>query len=138
MPIGLPASAETGRHVYHLFVITTDDRDRLHADLTAKGIETGIHYPVPVYLLPAAPRSGYRACAIPNAEHLADHSLSLPMYPELPLHQLERVADTIRSHYGALASGSGHPFRLSRRVEEGAVRTQPALPFGPTDSYRIP
>jgi dTDP-4-amino-4,6-dideoxygalactose transaminase len=102
LPVGLPPPAESGRHVYHLFVIAVKDRDALRADLTEQGIETGIHYPIPVHrqpimqsLLPAA--SG----PFPQAEQLAAHSLSLPMYPELPLAHLERVANAIRRHYQA-------------------------------------
>jgi dTDP-4-amino-4,6-dideoxygalactose transaminase len=99
LPIGLPPGAEGGRHVYHLFVITTSDRDRLRAELTTSGIETGIHYPVPVHLVPALQDLGFAAGAFRNAEQLAATSLSLPMYPELPLENVERVATAIRSYY---------------------------------------
>ena len=99
LAIGLPPAEEGGRHVYHLFVIIAEDRDRLRAELTADGIETGIHYPIPLHRQPVLQELGYRAGTFPNAEYLAARSLSLPMYPELPLEQLERVATTIRRHY---------------------------------------
>jgi dTDP-4-amino-4,6-dideoxygalactose transaminase len=99
LPIGLPAGDEDGRHVYHLFVITADDRDGLRAHLAAGGIETGIHYPVPVHRQPALRQLGYRAGAFPQAGRLAACSLSLPMYPELPLEDVERVAAAIRNYY---------------------------------------
>jgi dTDP-4-amino-4,6-dideoxygalactose transaminase len=102
LPIGLPPGPEGGRHVYHLFVITTSDRDRLRAELTANGIETGIHYPVPVHLVPALHDLGYTAGTFGNAEQLAAASLSLPMYPELPLEHVERISTTIRSYYRGL------------------------------------
>jgi dTDP-4-amino-4,6-dideoxygalactose transaminase len=99
LPIGLPPADPDGRHVYHLFVITTDDRDALRSELAVEGIDTGIHYPVPVHRQPVLDELGYADGAFPNAERLASSSLSLPMYPELPLEQLEQVAAAIRRHY---------------------------------------
>ena len=106
LPVGLPPPAESGRHIYHLFVITAEDRDALRADLNEQGIETGIHYPIPVHrqpvmkaMFPSPSMGGEDRSLFPQAEHLAAHSLSLPMYPELPLEHLERVADAIRRHY---------------------------------------
>src|SRR5436853_909560 len=63
--------------------------------LSAQGIETGIHYPIPLHAQPVLGGLGYQLGAFPNAERLAAHSLSLPMYPEMPLSHVERVADAI-------------------------------------------
>ncbi len=85
-------------------MITVKDRDALRADLTEQGIETGIHYPIPVHRQPIMQRffpSPSAGGQFPQAEQLAAHSLSLPMYPELPLEHLERVANAIRRHYQA-------------------------------------
>ena len=99
LPVRLaPADAE-GRHVYHLFVIETDQRDALKAALAAQGIETGIHYPIPLHQQVALEDLGYRPGAFPNAERLAARSLSLPMYPEMSLEQLERVTSGIRTYF---------------------------------------
>jgi dTDP-4-amino-4,6-dideoxygalactose transaminase len=98
LPVGLPPPAEKGRHIYHLFVITAKDRDALRADLTEQGIETGIHYPIPVHRQPVLQHL-FSSSAFPQTEELAAHSLSLPMYPELPLDHLERVVNAIRRHY---------------------------------------
>jgi dTDP-4-amino-4,6-dideoxygalactose transaminase len=94
-----PPSDENGRHVYHLLVITADDRNDPRSDLAARGIETGIQYPVPVHRQPVLHDLGYAGGAFPNAERLAASSLSIPMYPELPLEQVEQVAAAIRRHY---------------------------------------
>ena len=99
LPIGLPAGDHNGRHVYHLFVITANDRDAVRSSLASSGVETGIHYPVPVHRQPVLDELGYHAGAFPNAERLAATSLSLPMYPELAMEQLETVAAAIRRHY---------------------------------------
>ncbi len=96
LPITSPAVEANGRHVYHLFVIQADDRDGLRAALSRSGIETGVHYPIPLHLQPALKALGYRAGAFPQAERLAARSLSLPMYPELPMEHLERVASAIQ------------------------------------------
>ncbi len=96
LPIGLPPAEEEGRHVYHLFVIDLDRRDELRATLASDGIETGIHYPIPLHRQPVLEALGYREGAFPRTERLAARSLSLPMYPELPLHHVEHVATSIR------------------------------------------
>jgi dTDP-4-amino-4,6-dideoxygalactose transaminase len=96
LPIALPRADQDGRHVYHLFVIELDGRDELRAAMAADGIETGIHYPIPLHRQPALEHLGYRQGDFPQAERLAARSLSLPMYPELPEHHLEHVAASIR------------------------------------------
>ena len=100
LPVGTPRAEEGWRHVYHLFVIEAEERDRLRAELEAAAIETGIHYPIPLHRQPALKSLGYLDGAFPNTERLAAHSLSLPMYPELPDEQIDRVADTVRQFFG--------------------------------------
>jgi dTDP-4-amino-4,6-dideoxygalactose transaminase len=99
-PLALPPAEPAGRHVYHLFVIELDGRDGLRESLAADGIETGIHYPIPVHLQPVLAHLGYQRGQFPEAERLASRSLSLPMYPELPIGQLERVAEAVRRYFG--------------------------------------
>jgi dTDP-4-amino-4,6-dideoxygalactose transaminase len=96
LPIGLPPAVEGRCHVYHVFVIETNGRDALRASLASAGVETGIHYPIPLHRQPVLQPLGYREGAFPQAERLAARSLSLPMYPELPLGHLEKVATSIR------------------------------------------
>ena len=99
LPIALPRAEEDGRHVYHLFVIELDGRDELRAALAADGIETGIHYPIPLHRQPVLEQLGYGEGAFPQTERLAARSLSLPMYPELPVRHLEHVAASIRGWF---------------------------------------
>jgi len=82
-------------HVWHLYVIETDARGALAAELGAQGVATGIHYPVPLHLLPAYRDLGYRAGAFPVTERAAERILSLPMYPGLSVEQIEHVAAAI-------------------------------------------
>ena len=91
-------SAET-THVYHLFIVRTAHRDALRDSLSERGIQTGIHYPVPIHLQQAYAELGLGAGAFPNAEALARETLSLPMYPELTTDQLDSVAGSIRDFF---------------------------------------
>lgn len=101
LPLRLPPMVPDGGHVYHLFVIQSERRDRLKAALEASGVDVGIHYPIPTHLQPSMSFLGHRQGAFPIAERLAAQSLSLPMYPELPLAHVDRVARTIREHLAA-------------------------------------
>lgn len=82
--------------VYHLYVVASPKRDALLKHLKARGIEAGIHYPIPLHLQPVYRDLGYRLGDFPLTEHAANQILSLPMYPELTNEQIEYVADAIR------------------------------------------
>ena len=87
------------RHVYHLYVIRAQDRNRLRDFLQNRGVATGLHYPKPIHLMRAYEHLGYRQGAFPVAERYAGEILSLPMFPELTKDQIEYVAESIRSFY---------------------------------------
>lgn len=86
-------------HIYHLFIIETAHRDALAAHLNQNGIQNGIHYPIPVHLQEAYADLGYQRGDFPNAERLATQMLSLPMFPELSVTQIERVAETVKQFF---------------------------------------
>ncbi len=90
------------RHVYHLYVVRTSQRQAWQDALNAKRIQTGIHYPTPVHLLPAYADLGYKAGQFPHSEKAAAEVLSLPMFPELTQSQCEEVAAAVRE----LAAGA--------------------------------
>jgi len=81
--------------VYHLFVIRVGNRDRVSKAMSEQGIQVGIHYPIPIHLLEAYRHLGYAAGDFPAAESLCRDVLSLPMYPELTLPQVEKVVDAL-------------------------------------------
>ena len=91
-----PVSAGV-RHVYCLYTIQAVDRDRLQKELGEAGIQTAVHYPLPVHLMPAYADARYKAGDFPVAEACARRVLSLPMNPYLTAAQVERVASEIRS-----------------------------------------
>lgn len=94
-----PSDPGDRRHVYHLYVIRTGDRDALRADLQAHGIETGIHYPVPLHLQPCFEALNYRRGDFPESERLAAEILSLPLYPELDPDHVRYVCRTIHEFF---------------------------------------
>jgi len=97
--IRLPIERPGATHVYHLFVIRAERRDALQQHLTARGIGTGLHYPVPLHLQAAYAGLRLGVGAYPVTEAAAREILSLPLYPELTIDQIGLVADAIRVFY---------------------------------------
>ena len=81
--------------VYHLYVVQVDDRDAVRERLGAQGVESGIHYPVPLHLQPAYSSLGYGRGDFPVAEALAPRILSLPMFPGLTDEQIDFVVERL-------------------------------------------
>jgi dTDP-4-amino-4,6-dideoxygalactose transaminase len=92
-----PAAAAGREHVYHLYVIETEERDALQVRLRARQVDTGIHYPVPVHLQEACASLGYKAGDFPATEAAAARMLSLPMFAELTGEQIEYVSDALEN-----------------------------------------
>jgi dTDP-4-amino-4,6-dideoxygalactose transaminase len=95
LPVTLPVTREDVEHVWHLYAVRVSERDRVRERLDASGIDTQIHYPVPVHLQPAYRALGYRPGDFPVAERNAAEMISLPMYPELPAEAPARVAEAL-------------------------------------------
>jgi dTDP-4-amino-4,6-dideoxygalactose transaminase len=94
--IDLPVEAAGRRHVYHVYAIRSAARDALQRRLLAEGVQTGLHYPIPVHLQPAHADLGYGAGDFPVAEAAAREVLSLPIFPEMTTHQVAEVAAALR------------------------------------------
>lgn len=91
-----PKEMPFAHHVYHLYIVLVEDREALKQALAEQGIETGLHYPIPLHLQKAYAYLGYKKGDFPVSEHVAGHLLSLPMYAELPIEHVEHVAKTVR------------------------------------------
>jgi dTDP-4-amino-4,6-dideoxygalactose transaminase len=85
------------RHVYHVYVVRLPQRDAWRAALAEAGVQTGVHYPIPVHLQPAYRDLGYQAGDFPVAERVAGEVLSLPMFPELTSAQIGTVAGLLKA-----------------------------------------
>lgn len=92
-----PVAMPYARHVYHIYAIRTRDRQTWQQSLQEQGIQTGIHYPIPVHLLPAYADLGYVRGQFPHTEQAAAEVLSLPMFPELTPAQSETVSGALRA-----------------------------------------
>jgi dTDP-4-amino-4,6-dideoxygalactose transaminase len=97
--------SSSSTHVYHLFIVETAQRDELRDFLTERGIQTGIHYPIPIHLQEAYSDLGLGPGAFPHTERLAQESLSLPMYPELTEEQIRSVTDAVRDFFASRRAG---------------------------------
>jgi dTDP-4-amino-4,6-dideoxygalactose transaminase len=89
--VRLPQERRDARHVYHLYVVRLQQRDVWRERLTQAGVQTGVHYPIPVHLQPAYRDLGYLAGDFPVCEHASLEVLSLPMFPELTRDQIAAV-----------------------------------------------
>ena len=97
-----PIEAAGRRHVYHIYAVRSANRAVLHGILQAEGVQTGLHYPIPVHLQEAHADLGHRAGDFPQSEAAAREVLSLPMFPEMSGTQVEQVVAAVRqeAHVG--------------------------------------
>jgi dTDP-4-amino-4,6-dideoxygalactose transaminase len=102
--VAVARERDGARSAWHLFTVRTRDRDGLQAHLTKKGIAAAVHYPRPIHLQPAMAPAGGRPGDLPVSERLSAEVLSLPLYPELPIPTLHRVADEVMTFFGAAVS----------------------------------
>jgi len=100
-PAIAPSERQGSRHVYHVYVVRLAERDAWRARLTEAGVQTGVHYPIPVHLQPAYRDLGYSRGDFPVSERAASEVLSLPIFPELTTEQIETVASLFRAGVAA-------------------------------------
>jgi dTDP-4-amino-4,6-dideoxygalactose transaminase len=95
--ITTPAEAPGVRHVYHLYVLrVAGDRQQAMDFFKDKGVGVGIHYPIPNHLQPALAELGYKNGDLPTTEAVASSIVSLPMFPELTVEQLDYTIAAVK------------------------------------------
>ena len=87
------------RHVYHLFVVRTKEREALASYLKSHKIGTLVHYPTPIHLQEVYQRLGYKKGSFPEVERAASEILSLPIYPTMKDTEVVEVSNTIKAYY---------------------------------------
>lgn len=97
--VTIPKIRQNASHIFHLYVIRTDERDELQKHLKEQGVSTGIHYPTALPFLQAYKYLGNKPEEFPVAHQYQDEILSLPMYPELSESSITFVADKIREFF---------------------------------------
>ena len=100
----LPHEMDYATHVHYLYTVRLRGRDALQAALRTDGIQTGVHYPIPIHLQPAWADLGYGARAFPRSERAASDVLSLPVFPEMTDEQVDTVAAAVRRALAPAAS----------------------------------
>ena len=96
LSLELPCGRADCEPVWHLFSVRHPDRDRIRAELDDRGIQTGLHYPVPVHLQPAYRGLGYGPGDLPMSERVARECFTLPLYPEMTEDQQDAVVAALR------------------------------------------
>lgn len=104
--IVLPHAAAGRSHVFHQYTIRVARRDEVQQMLKEQGIESAVHYPIPLHLQPMYASLGYREGSLPQAERAAGEVLSLPIYPELRDDEIERVVGALKQAVTGLRSES--------------------------------
>lgn len=100
LQIAKPKEMPYGKRVYHLYVIRHPRRTDLQAYLEHEGVQTVVHYPVPIHLQEAYHDLGYGKRSFPVAEKCAEEILSLPIFPQLRDEEIQRVAELINHFDG--------------------------------------
>ena len=90
-----PVVAEDNTHIYYVYAVTTEKRDELRNYLKENEITSGVYFPVPFHLQVVYKDLGYKKGDMPNAEFVGDHSMVLPMFPELTQEEIDRVIDVV-------------------------------------------
>jgi dTDP-3-amino-3,4,6-trideoxy-alpha-D-glucose transaminase len=110
-----PEAGEGCDHVYHQYVVRTDERERLRAHLAGAGIATAVHYPVPIHLTPAYAGLGLRPGSLPGAERLAGSVCSLPVHPGVTFGDVERMAESVHGFAASSSTNQGGSCAAERR-----------------------
>jgi dTDP-4-amino-4,6-dideoxygalactose transaminase len=99
IPVTIPQAKDWAEPVYHLYVIQTPDRDKLAEFLRERGVQTGIHYPIPNHHQPAVRNALGQQPKLAKTEDTVKKILSLPIYPELEKEKVDFVCATIREFF---------------------------------------
>jgi len=99
LPLELPRERPGARHVYHLYVVRTPRRQELAAHLKARGIQSGVHYPVATHQQPAVER--FMPTPLPATERLVDEILTLPLSAGHTDAEIDTVVGAVREFFGA-------------------------------------
>jgi dTDP-4-amino-4,6-dideoxygalactose transaminase len=97
--VHLPVIKDGNRHIFHQYVIRVSHRDELEEFLRARGVGTGIYYPLPLHLQECFTDLGYKRGDLPESERAADETLALPIYPGLSPEQQEYVVSQVKNFY---------------------------------------
>jgi dTDP-4-amino-4,6-dideoxygalactose transaminase len=93
--IRIPETRPYGEHIYHVYLVQLENRDQVRGRLAETGVETGLHYPVPLHLQAAFRHMELGPGSYPITERIAARLLSLPMFPHMTRAQVDYVCDRL-------------------------------------------
>lgn len=93
----IPIVREENEHIYHQYVLQSEDREAILNKLKEKGVATGVYYPVPLHLQKVYADLGYKEGDMPVAEYLSHRTFAIPVYPELTEEQVNYIVDAIKA-----------------------------------------
>ena len=93
--VSKPVVAKDNAHIYYVYAITTEKRDELREYLKQNEITSGVYFPVPFHLQKVYEGLGYKPGDMPNAEFVGNHSMVLPMFPELTQEEIDKIIETV-------------------------------------------
>ncbi len=99
LPIQTPVEAPYRKHIYHLYIVRSNERDELMQYLKEHGISTGVYYPLPLHLQEVFRDLEYQEGSLPHAEAASKRTFALPLFPELTEEQIDHVVDRITQFY---------------------------------------
>ncbi|MDU7298641.1 MAG: DegT/DnrJ/EryC1/StrS family aminotransferase [Finegoldia magna] len=92
----MPTETEGGKHVFHLFILQSENREEIESKLKEKGLATGTYYKVPMHLQKAFNDLGYKKGDFPNAEYLSERTFAIPLFPEMNDEEREYIINSIK------------------------------------------
>lgn len=95
-----PITLDGNKHIYYVYAVATNQRDKLREYLEDNGVKSGVYFPVPFHEQKVFERLGYKHGEFPNAEYVAEHTLVLPMFPELTQEEIDRVIEVVNEWEG--------------------------------------
>ena len=93
-----PVCDENNEHVYHMYILQSENREEVLTKLKEKGVATGVYYPVPLHLQKVYKNLGYSEGDMPVAEYLSHRTFAIPVYPELNNEQIKYIIESIKAN----------------------------------------
>ena len=91
-----PVAKAYNDHVYHMYILQSENREEVLAKLKEAGIATGVYYPVPLHLQKVYKNLGYKEGDMPVSEYLSHRTFAIPVYPELTKEQIDYIISKIK------------------------------------------
>lgn len=94
----IPVCDKENEHVYHMYILQSENRNKILEKLKERGVATGVYYPVPLHLQKVYKNLGYKEGDMPVAEYLSNRTFAIPVYPELTEEQIKYIIDSIKNN----------------------------------------